>query len=456
MDMPCRRAFNMISCESGRTENLTEGKKNSMRACERLIRYAKVWTTSDEHSGETPSTGRQFDLARMLVSEMKDLGIEDARVDEHCYVYGTIPATKGYEDRPAIGLIAHLDTALDCSGENVSPQIHEDYDGGKLEIGNGKVLDPDMFPHLKTLAGHTLITTDGTTLLGADDKAGIAEILTLAQLLLEGSDDETLPGGCDVSGMPAGSTGVKIPHGPVCISFTPDEEIGGGAYLLDLEAFGAEYAYTVDGGPPNEINYETFNAASARFDISGLSVHPGRAKGIMKNAALIACEVNSMLPSAETPQNTEGYEGFYHLFDMKGNVERACVRYLIRDHSAQQFEVRQKMLRLIEKTINEKYGEGTCTLTIDQQYRNMEEKIEPCMHLVENVKKVMEQLGLNVDTSPIRGGTDGSQLSYRGLPCPNLGTGGYCFHGPLEHISAENMDMVVRILLGIIRCYAQK
>ena len=442
-------------CHAG-GQSYEERKTVNMRACERLIQYAKIWTTSDEHSGKTPSTMRQFDLARLLVSEMKALGIEDARVDEHCYVYGSIPATEGYEDRTSIGLIAHLDTALDCSGENVSPRIHKDYDGGKLEIGNGRVLDPDLFPHLKTLAGHTLITTDGTTLLGADDKAGIAAILTLAQLLIEGSGEETLPGGCDVSGIPAGSTGVKIPHGPVRIAFTPDEEIGGGAYLLDLDAFGADYAYTVDGGAPQMINYETFNAATARFEIKGLSVHPGSAKGIMKNAALIACEIIAMLPSAETPQNTEGYEGFYHLFDLKGSVESASVRCLIRDHSAQQFEVRQKMLRFIEKTVNEKYGAGTCTLTIDQQYRNMEENIEPCMHLVDNVKKVMEELGLRADTAPIRGGTDGSQLSYRGLPCPNLGTGGYCFHGPLEHITAENMDTVVRILLGIVRCYAQK
>ena len=427
-----------------------------MRACERLVRYARIWTTSDEESENTPSTQRQFDLAHVLVEEMKDLGIRDARVDEHCYVYGSIPATRGYEDRACIGLIAHLDTAMDCSGENVNPQIHLSYDGEKLEIGNGKVLDPDVFPHLRGLKGHTLITTDGTTLLGADDKAGIAEILTLAQILIKGIDEETLPQGLAQSGFAPGGVAGIIPHGPIAIAFTPDEEIGSGAHLLDLDAFGADYAYTVDGGAPQEITYETFNAASARFDIRGLSVHTGSAKGIMKNAALIACEINNALPSAEIPQNTEGYEGFYHLFDMKGTVESAMLRYLIRDHSAQQFEVRQKMLRFIEKSINEKYGEGTCTLTIEQQYRNMEEKIAPCMHLVDNAKKVMEGLGLVPDTAPVRGGTDGAELSYRGLPCPNLGTGGYCFHGPLEHISAENMDMVVRILLGIVDCYAQK
>lgn len=429
-----------------------------MRAYERLIRYAKIWTTSDEESEQIPSTERQFDLASVLAEEMEQIGIRDVRVDEHCYVYGTIPATAGYEDRTSLGFLAHLDTAMDCSGENVKPQIHRDYDGGKLAIGNGKVLDPGLFPHLKTLRGHTLITTDGTTLLGADDKAGIAEIMTLAQILLQGTDEETLPGmGADCEGADQEQKSAEgaIPHGPIQIAFTPDEEIGGGAQLLDIGAFGAQYAYTVDGGAPEEINYETFNAATARFDITGLSVHPGSAKGIMKNAALIACEICSLLPGAETPANTEGYEGFYHLFDINGNVEQASVRCLVRDHSAEHFRIRQEMLRFIEKTVNEKYGEGTCCLTIEQQYQNMDEKIRPCMHLVENAEDSMRELGLVPDTSPIRGGTDGSQLSARGLPCPNLGTGGYLFHGPLEHITAENMDTVVRILLGIVKRYAQ-
>ena len=408
-----------------------------MRAYERLIEYSKIWTTSDEEGSTTPSTERQFDLARYLAEEMKALGISDVEVDEHCYVYGSIPATPGYEDRTAIGLIAHLDTAPDYCGENVKPQIHENYDGGRLEIGNGKALDPAVFPHLKGLKGHTLITTDGTTLLGADDKAGIAEIMTLAQTLLQ-------------------SPGEEIPHGPVRIAFTPDEEIGSGAHLLDLEKLKAQYAYTIDGGAPEEITYETFNAATATFEINGTNVHPGSAKGIMKNAALIACEISAMLPSAETPANTQGYEGFFHLFEMEGSVEKASLRYLIRDHSAEHFEIRQEMLRMIEKTVNERYGDGTCTLTIRQQYRNMEEKIRPCMHLVDTAKDAMRELGLEPDTSPVRGGTDGSELSFRGLPCPNLGTGGYAFHGPMEHITAENMDTVVRILLGIIRRYAGK
>ena len=420
-----------------------------MRAYERLLDYVKVWTTSDEDSEQTPSTERQFDLARLLVSRMKEMGIGDARVDEHCYVYGSIPASEGCEDFPPIGFIAHLDTATDCSGENVNPQIHENYDGGYLEIGAGKALDPKAFPHLKGLKGHTLITTDGTTLLGADDKAGIAEIMTLAQILLHGRSADALP-------EDAAREGERIPHGPVKIAFTPDEEIGGGAKLLDLDLFGAKYAYTVDGGAPGDINYETFNAAQAEFTITGLSVHTGSAKGVMKNAALIAAKINAMLPEREIPALTEGYEGFFHLCQISGNVEKASLKYLIRDHSREHFKVREEMLRFIEKSVNEEYGEGTCTLEITEQYRNMEEKIRPCMHLVENAKAVMRELGVEPDPSPIRGGTDGAELSYRGLPCPNLGTGGYCFHGPMEHATVENMDMVVRILLGIIQRYARR
>lgn len=404
-----------------------------MEAYERLLRYVRVWTTSDESSTATPSTERQSDLAWMLEAEMKEMGIADARMDEHCYVYGTIPATPGYEDRPRIGFIAHLDTAPDFSGEGVKPQLHENYDGGVLPVGCGNVLDPELFPHLKGLKGHTLITTDGSTLLGADDKAGIAEILTMAEHLLK----------------------TDIPHGQVSLAFTPDEEIGSGAHLLDIPAFGAEYAYTVDGGQPGEINYETFNAAAAEFEVRGVSVHPGSAKGVMVNAALLAMEINSMLPSAEIPAKTEHYEGFFHLCSVEGNVEKAALKYIVRDHSASHFEARLECLQLIEKTLNEKYGPGTVSLRVRRQYRNMEEKIRPCMHLVDTAKKVMEKLGVTPDTEPVRGGTDGSELSFRGLPCPNLGTGGYCFHGPLEHISVENTDLCVKILLGIVEEYAQ-
>lgn len=405
-----------------------------MKAYERLLNYVKIHTTSDEESQNTPSSLRQFDLARVLVDEMKEMGIEDARVLENCYVYGTIPAAKGYENTPALGFIAHLDTAPDFCGEHVNPQIHENYDGKALALGDsGRKLDPETFPHLKSLKGRTLITTDGTTLLGADDKAGIAEILTAAEELLN-SD---------------------MPHGKICIAFTPDEEVGSGAAQLDIPGFGAAFAYTVDGGIESEIVYENFNACGAEFEISGFNIHPGEAKNKMINACLVAMEINQMLPTAETPSQTEMYEGFFHLSSMEGTVEHAHLSYIVRDHNAAHFEVRQEMLRHIEKRINEKYGAGTVRLTITQQYRNMEEMIRPCMHLIDNAKDVMNELGLTPDVSPVRGGTDGAQLSFRGLPCPNLGTGGYAFHGPYEHITVEGMDTVVRILLGIIKRYAE-
>ena len=403
-----------------------------MRAYERFLNYVKIWTTSDETSGKVPSAVREFDLARILVNEMKAIGIKDARVDDKCYVYGSIPATEGLEDRPAIGWIAHIDTSPDFSGEKVNPLLWENYNGEDLTLPGGLVLSTQMFPSLAGLKGRTLITTDGTTLLGADDKAGIAEIMTAAETVIK-------------SGMP---------HGRVCIAFTPDEEIGTGAKDLDLATFGADYAYTVDGGAEYEIDYETFNAATASFEIKGVSVHPGYAKNAMINAALVACEINRMLPAAEIPALTEKREGFFHLTSISGNVEKASVSYIVRDHSTGLFDAKLQTLRLIEKTINEKYGSGTACLTINMQYRNMEEKIRPCMHLIENVKTVMQNLGLTPAIPPVRGGTDGAQLSFRGLPCPNLGTGGYALHGPYEHITVEAMDIVTEIILGIIKAYA--
>ena len=405
-----------------------------MKSYERFLNYVKIHTTSDEESASSPTTYRQFDLAELLVSEMKELGIADARVAENCYVYGTLPATPGCEDKPAIGFLAHMDTAPDFCGENVRPQIHENYDGKALVLGeSGRILSPETFPHLDLLKGRTLITTDGTTLLGADDKAGVAEIMTLAQRLIE----------------------EEIPHGKICIGFTPDEEVGSGAEGLDLSAFGAKYAYTVDGGPENEIVYENFNAAAADFEVNGFNIHPGDAKDKMINASLVAMEINGMLPAAERPEHTERYEGFYHLTSMTGSVERAHLSYIVRDHSSARFDSRLETLRLIEKTINEKYGPGTVTLTLKEHYRNMEEKIRPCMHLIDNAKDSIRSLGMEPDVSPIRGGTDGARLSFRGLPCPNLGTGGYAFHGPYEHITAESMDTVVEVLLGIVARYAK-
>lgn len=405
-----------------------------MRAYERFLNYVKIHTTSDENSNTTPSTRRQFDLAEILAEEMKKLGVKDVRVDENCYVYGAIPATLGYEDKPAIGLITHLDTAPDFCGEHVNPQIYRNYNGEDVTLGDsGKVLSVKTFPHLKELKGRTLITTDGTTLLGADDKAGIAEIMTVAEELLKGT----------------------MPHGKICIAFTPDEEVGSGADKLDIPAFGAQYAYTADGGCENEIVYENFNASEAVFKIRGFNIHPGEAKNKMINAALVGMEINSMLPNLETPAHTELYEGFFHLCEMEGTVENATLQYIIRDHSAASFEARENTLRHIEKIMNEKYGQGTVSLEIHEQYRNMIEKVAPCMQLVDYAKDAIRELGMEPNTDPIRGGTDGAQLSFRGLPCPNLGTGGYAFHGPYEHITAEGMDTAVHVMLGILKRFAQ-
>ena len=405
-----------------------------MRAYERFLNYVKIHTTSDENSNTTPSTRRQFDLAEILAEEMKKLGVKDVRVDENCYVYGAIPATLGYEDKPAIGLIAHLDTAPDFCGEHVNPQIYRNYNGEDVTLGDsGKVLSVKTFPHLKELKGRTLITTDGTTLLGADDKAGIAEIMTVAEELLKGT----------------------MPHGKICIAFTPDEEVGSGADKLDIPAFGAQYAYTADGGCENEIVYENFNASEAVFKIRGFNIHPGEARNKMINAALVGMEINSMLPNLETPAHTELYEGFFHLCEMEGTVENATLQYIIRDHSAASFEARENTLRHIEKIMNEKYGQGTVKLEIHEQYRNMREKVAPCMQLVDYAKDAIRELGMEPNTDPIRGGTDGAQLSFRGLPCPNLGTGGYAFHGPYEHITAEGMDTAVHVMLGILKRFAQ-
>lgn len=405
-----------------------------MKAYERLLKYARIWTTSDEESTTSPTTSRQFDLAKQLVEEMKEIGIEDAYMDEFGYVYGHIPATPGYEDRTAIGFIAHMDTAPDYSGENVNPQIIENYDGNDVSLGtSGKVLSVAEFPSLKTLAGRTLITTDGTTLLGADDKAGIAEIMTVAEELIK----------------------ENIPHGKVSISFTTDEEVGSGAKHMNLEVFGAPFAYTVDGGPEGEIQFENFNAASADFYVHGVNVHPGEAKGIMKNSQKIAMEIQEMLPVDEAPEYTEGYEGFFHLMEMTGTVEETKMSYLIRDFDSESYENRKELLRNITETVNKKYGEETVELKLKDSYRNMHEKIEPCMELIEYAKKACEMAEVKADIAPIRGGTDGARLSFVGLPCPNLGTGGYGFHGAFEHITAEGMDKAAAIIKNIILQFAK-
>ena len=404
-----------------------------MTVSERFLRYIAIDTRSDDDSTTHPSSQNQFDLARTLKDELIALGAENVRLSENCYLYAEIPATTGCENSIKIGFIAHMDTSPDFSGKNVTPQIIENYSGDTVMLGqSGRSLSPDMFPHLSSLKGKTLITTDGTTLLGADDKAGVAEIMTLAETLLT-SD---------------------IPHGKVLIAFTPDEEVGMGADLFNVPEFGADFAYTVDGGAEGEIEYENFNAAAASFAIVGRNVHPGYAKDTMINAALVATEIAAMLPTDEIPSKTDGYEGFFHLTDISGSCEKATVNYIVRDHDFEKFAEKKTLLVTIEKALNEKYGEGTVTLTLKDSYRNMKEMILPCMHLIENAEKAAKAVGVTPAILPIRGGTDGARLSYMGLPCPNLGTGGYAFHGPYEHITKEGLEKTVEILLEITKLYS--
>ena len=367
-----------------------------MRVEERLLKYVSYWTTSDEECRQIPSSERQFELGKVLEQELRDLGLEKVTLTDHCYVYGLLPATKGYADKPAVGFISHMDTAPDFSGKDVKPQIIPDYDGNDVLLkGSGAYLKVSDFPTLKTLKGRTLITTDGTTLLGADDKAGVSEIMTaVEQIITE-----------------------KIPHGDIWIGFTPDEEVGSGADLFDLDYFKARFAYTVDGDYEGEVAYENFNAASASFEINGVNVHPGEAKDIMINAALVGCEIASLLPENETPAHTEGREGFYHLTDF-----HAKVNYIVRDHDKATFEKRLDTLRGIEKKMNEKYHADTVKLNIQHSYSNMLEVIEKNEYVVAIAKKAIKNVGLEPVSRPVRGGTDGARLSFMGLPCPNLGT----------------------------------
>lgn len=401
-----------------------------MKVQERFLKYVSYWTTSEDGKDVIPSTERQFSLADELAKEMKEMGLVKVKRDEHCYVYGLLPATEGLENKKAMGFIAHMDTAPSFSGKDVKPQVIQNYDGEDVVLpGNGDVIKVSDFSHLRSLKGRTLITTDGTTLLGADDKAGIADILTaVEEVIVE-----------------------QIPHGDIWIGFTPDEEVGAGADLFDLNYFQADYAYTVDGDYEGEVAYENFNASSAHFTIKGVNVHPGSAKDIMKNAAAIACEIQSMLPPEETPEHTEGREGFYHLDEMHGDVNEAHLDYIVRDHDSELFEKRQQILFDIEKKINEKYGAGTVSLNMKESYRNMMEVMEQNFFVVETAKKAIENSGVELVSVPIRGGTDGARLSFMGLPCPNLGTGGYAFHGPKEHVTVEGMETVVRIIKEIIK-----
>ena len=399
-----------------------------MDALQRFLRYVSFETTSSEESSTVPSTPGQKVLGAALVEEMRAMGIADAHMDSFGYVYGSIPATD--PAAPRIGLIAHMDTSPDITAKHVRPRIVSNYDGGDIVLNaeQGIRLSPAEFPSLSACVGQDLVVTDGTTLLGADDKAGVAAILTAAERIL--ASDK--------------------PHGAVKIAFTPDEEIGRGADHFDIPGFDADYAYTVDGGALPQVNYETFNAEAAHWDICGVNVHPGDAKNTMVNACLVAMEVNSMLPAGDIPAATEGYEGFFHLLEMRGTVEAAELDYIIRDHDAAAFECRKRAMRHIEKLMNEKYGAGTAKLTLTAQYRNMAERLAERMDIVSRAERAIEKAGLTPECVPVRGGTDGAQLSFRGLLCPNIGTGGYCFHGPYEHITAEAMDTATEIILNII------
>lgn len=406
-----------------------------MKVQERLLNYVSCHTTSKDDQENIPSTDRQFVLAHMLEKELHSMHLSNVKVDEHCYVYGLLPATDGYESKKAIGFISHMDTAPDASGENVKPQVIADYDGNDVVLkGSGDLLKVSDFPELKDFKGRTLITTDGTTLLGADDKAGIAEILTaIEEIITE-----------------------NIPHGDIWIGFTPDEEVGRGADLFDLDYFKADYAYTVDGDYEGEIAYENFNAASAVFKIKGINVHPGSAKDIMVNAAAVACEIQSLLPESETPEHTEDREGFFSLMHMSGEIAHAELSYIIRDHDMESFKKRKELLTSIAAKMNRKYHADTVTLEINDSYYNMLEVMKDHRYVIDLANDAIKTIGIPLVSTPVRGGTDGARLSYMGLPCPNLGTGGYGFHGPYEHITVEGMENAVKIIKEIVKHPVEK
>ena len=401
---------------------------------DRFLRYVSVDTQSNEESESQPSTAKQLNLLKMLRDELQAMGVE-ATLDEFGYIMASIPSNLG-KDVPAVGFIAHVDTAPDASGADIKPQIIENYDGGAIDLKGvpGLKLKPAEFPEMLHYKGQTLITTDGTTLLGADDKAGVAEIMDAVQYIVEHPE---------------------FKHGVIKIGFTPDEEIGRGVVKFDVPRFGADYAYTMDGGEIGELEFENFNAASAKIHIQGCNVHPGYAKGKMRNAIHIAEELDGMLPVMARPEYTEGYEGFFHLISFKGTVEEADFAYIIRDHDRARFEARKQMMQKVTDFINSKYGEGTATAVIKDQYYNMREQVEPHYHIIDKAVKAMEMAGVKAKIQPIRGGTDGANLSFKGLPCPNIFAGGLNFHGKMEFVPLESMEKASEVILNIIRLFAE-
>ncbi len=405
-----------------------------MELKERFLKYVGFDTQSDPESEKFPSTDKQLVLLKYLAEEMKSLGMEDVEMDSYGYVMGTVPASPGYEDKKVIGFISHVDTSPDMNGADIRPQVIENYDGGDIRLNEELIMTLKDFPELSFFKGHTLITTDGTSLLGADDKAGVAEIMTAAEYLL---------------------THPEIKHGKIRIGFTPDEEIGRGVDFFDVKRFGADFAYTVDGGFEGELEYENFNAAGAKIMIQGRNIHPGYAKDKMVNALQVAADLNSQLPACERPEHTEGYEGFYHLTGISGGVENATMEYIIRDHSREKFEAKKNYLLDVVDFLTKKYGEGVITLNLRDQYYNMREMVEPHPEVIDIAVKAMEEAGVTPLVRPIRGGTDGARLSYMGLPCPNLFTGGMNFHGKYEYCSLNTMQKAMRTILNIARLWAE-
>jgi len=404
-----------------------------MNIIERFLKYTQFDTQSNEESESVPSTSKQLVFARFLYEELKHEGLEDVTLDDKGYIYATLPSN--IKDKvPVIGFISHYDTSPDCSGADIKPRIVNNYSGGDIELSEGIYLSPKKFPELLQHTGEDLIVTDGHTLLGADDKAGIAEIVQ-AMVFLKANKD--------------------IKHGKIRVAFNPDEEIGMGAHHFDVEKFGCEWAYTMDGGDVGELEYENFNAASAKIIIKGVSVHPGYAKGKMLNASLLAAEFVGMMPADETPETTEGYQGFYHLTGMQTQTEQAKLSYIIRDHNREKFEDRKRFIKRVAEEMNKKYGEGTVCVEVSDQYYNMKEKIDPQMHVIDLVLKAMQEAGVAPKIKPIRGGTDGAQLSFKGLPCPNIFAGGINFHGPYEFVPVQSMEKAMQVIVKLCELTAQ-